>query len=160
MSTDKAVPSRAAGAGARAVTRVGRPVLVYDGDCGMCTRLAGFAVSRLRPRPPRRTFAVAAWQHLDLASFGLTAQQCDQAVQWVDERGDTVAAQDAVARALLASRPWWRPVGALLLVPGLHALAGWGYRWVARNRHRFPGGTPACSMPAHQRPGSPPPAGH
>ena len=26
------------------------------------------------------------------------------------------------------------------------------YRWVAANRHRLPGGTPACSMPASERP--------
>ena len=48
---------------------------------------------------------------------------------------------------MLASRLWARPLGAALLLPGVNALAGVVYRWVARNRHRFPGGTPACAMP-------------
>ena len=58
------------------------------------------------------------------------------------------SAQDAVARVLLAGRPWLRPVGAAMLAPGVNAVAGMAYRWVALNRHRLPGGTPACSLPA------------
>ena len=57
------------------------------------------------------------------------------------------AAQDAVARLLLAGAPWWKPFGAVLLLPGVNALAGLGYRWVARNRYRLPGSTEACAMP-------------
>ena len=40
-----------------------------------------------------------------------------------------------------------RPLGAALLLPGVNALAGVVYRWVARNRHRFPGGTDAAAAP-------------
>lgn len=126
-----------------------KPVLVYDGDCGVCTRLAAFVVRRLRP-----TYRVTAYQDADLPALGLTAQQCDAALQYVDAGGRTFAAQDAVARLLLASAPWWRPLGAALLLPGVNQLAGLVYGWVARNRSRLPGGTPACSLPASQRPGA------
>ena len=37
-----------------------RPVLVLDGDCGTCTRLAGFVPAL------RADVDVAAWQRLDL----------------------------------------------------------------------------------------------
>jgi predicted DCC family thiol-disulfide oxidoreductase YuxK len=32
-------------------------------------------------------------------------------------------------------------------LPGIRSLAGVIYRWVARNRSRLPGGTPACAVP-------------
>ncbi|WP_404383855.1 DUF393 domain-containing protein [Knoellia locipacati] len=127
-----------------------RPVLVYDGDCGICTKLSRLVTTRLRARPT--DFAVTAYQDADLATLGLTEEQCDAALQWVGADGRISSAEDAVARALLSSRMPLRPLGALLRVPGMHSLAGVVYRWVARNRHRLPGGTPACSMPAAQRP--------
>ena len=125
------------------------PVLIYDGDCGICTRSAAL-VTRLRRRDG--DFAVAAWQDLELDAYGLTWQECDRAAQWVAADGTVSAGETAIARTLLASRLWLRPLGALMLLPGLSALSGVAYRWVAANRHRLPGGTPACSRPADQRP--------
>jgi predicted DCC family thiol-disulfide oxidoreductase YuxK len=122
------------------------PVLLFDGDCGLCSSLARFATARLRPAGHgAESYAVLPYQDYDLASVGLAEAQCTEALQWVDERGHSRSAQDAVARLLLASRWWARPAGALLLAPGVHAVAGAAYRWVSRNRHRLPGGTPACA---------------
>lgn len=126
------------------------PVLIYDGDCGICTRLSRVTTSIVRARPD--DFAVSAYQDADLPALGLTVDECDGALQWVASDGRISSAQNAVARVLLAGHMWWRPVGAALLLPGVNTLAGVGYRWVARNRHRLPGGTPACSLPAAQRP--------
>ena len=95
---------------------------------------------------------MAAWQHLDLGQYGLSAQECDESVKWVAANGAVSSAQDAVARTLMASRWPLRPVGLVILLPGVNAVAGVVYRWVANNRHRLPGGTPACSLPAAQRP--------
>lgn len=121
------------------------PVLVYDGDCGMCTRAASLVSRRLRPSAD--TYDVEPSQALDLETLGLTAHQCEEALQWVGADGEVSSAQDAVARMLLASRPVLRPAGAALLLPGVNPLAGVVYRWVARNRHLFPGGTAACQLP-------------
>lgn len=123
------------------------PVLVYDGDCGFCTRSA--LVARRFVMPTGGT--VVASYDLDLDAFGLTMDECLEALQFVDSRGRVHAAQDAVAHLLLAGAPWWRPLGAVLLVPGLNAVAGVLYRAVARNRYRLPGGTAACAMPAQLR---------
>ena len=139
-----------------------RAILLYDGDCGVCTRLARFVAHRLRPgvRPGdqagRPAYDISAYQDADLPPLGVTPAQCDAALQWVDGSGRVSAAQDAVARLLLASTPWARPIGAMLLVPGINALAGAVYRTVAANRSRLPGGTPACQLPAAQRPGAEP----
>lgn len=125
-------------------------ILIYDGDCGVCTRLSRVVTTTVRRR--QADFAVSAYQDADLPALGLTPEECDEALRWVDSRGRVSSAQDAVARVLLAGRLPFKPLGALILVPGINALAGVVYRWVALNRHRLPGGTPACSLPAAQRP--------
>jgi predicted DCC family thiol-disulfide oxidoreductase YuxK len=128
----------------RVTPRSGAPVLIFDGDCGICTRLAEFA---RRAVLPLSAGTVVPFQYIDLSPYGLTASACTEALQFVSAGGRVYAAQDAVARLLLASRVWWKPFGAIILVPGIHGLAGVVYRWVARNRQRLPGGTPACAMP-------------
>jgi predicted DCC family thiol-disulfide oxidoreductase YuxK len=127
-----------------------RPVVIFDGDCAICTTLAGVIERRLRPPA-----AVQPWQRLDLAAYGLTDLQCLEALQYVDADGTVYAAERAVARLLKASRPWARPAGYVLDLPLVRPVAGVVYRWVARNRSRLPGGTPACAVPAAGAPRSP-----
>lgn len=132
---------------------------VYDGDCAFCSACARF-VQRYVPGPAE----VIAWQHADLDRLGLTAEQCAQAVQWVGPDRQAAAGPAGIARLLRtargpAGRLVWRPAGAVLATrPGL-AMAWPVYRWVARNRHRMPGGTAACALPragqaAEVQPGS------
>jgi predicted DCC family thiol-disulfide oxidoreductase YuxK len=82
----------------------------------------------------------------DLAALGLTEAGCIAAVQYVARDHRVYAAQDAVAALLLGAGSGWWFLGALLRLPGIHWLAGAAYRWMAHNRHRLPGGTPACSL--------------
>jgi predicted DCC family thiol-disulfide oxidoreductase YuxK len=117
------------------------PTFVYDGDCAFCTACARFAQRRV-PTPAR----VTPWQFADLAALGLTVEQCEWAVQWVDGRSPAVAGPEAIARLLRSSRPYWRLAGRVLDLPPVRALAWPVYRWVARNRHRMPGGTAACRV--------------
>lgn len=119
-----------------------RPVVIFDGDCGICTTLAGVVETRLRPPA-----AVEAWQRLDLAAYGLTPEQCSEALQYVEADGTVYAAELAVAQLLKRSRVWARPAGYVIAAPGVRSLAGVVYRWVAANRSRLPGGTPACAVP-------------
>ena len=116
---------------------------VFDGDCTFCTACAGF-IERHIPAPGAR---VVAWQFADLDRLGLTAAECDEAVQWVGTDGGRAAGPDAVARLLGKSRLGWRALGALLRLAPVRAVAWPVYRWVARNRHRLPGGTAACAVP-------------
>ncbi len=126
------------------------PTLVYDGDCGICTRLSGVVVRWVRRGPD--DFDVVPFQYADLPSLGLTEAQCADALQWVGADGRTAEGPNAVAGVLRAGRLPWRPVGRALTLPGVPRLAWPVYRWVAAHRHRLPGGTPACSMPAERRP--------
>jgi predicted DCC family thiol-disulfide oxidoreductase YuxK len=120
---------------------------VYDGDCAFCSSCARF-IERHIHTPAR----IEAWQRLDLASLGLTADRCAESVQWVDVDGEVTTGPVAIARLLrqaggASGRLLWRPAGAVLDAGPVAAVAWPVYRWVARNRHRLPGGTAACALP-------------
>ena len=126
------------------------PTFLYDGDCAFCSSCARFLQRRV-PTPA----AIEAWQLSDLARLGVTAEQCDAAVQWI--AGTEVGAGPvAIAALLRSSTRAWRWVGSVLGTRPALAVAWPAYRWVARNRHRMPGGTAACALPAAERaPGQP-----
>ncbi len=116
-----------------------RPVLLYDGDCAFCTTCAGIAERRIGPDAE-----IVPWQFADLAELGVSAEQATDAVQWVARDGGVSAGHEAVAAMLRSAGPFSRLAGRILLAPGISQLAALVYRQVADNRHRLPGGTPAC----------------
>lgn len=123
--------------------------LVFDGDCGFCTRCVG-----LVPKSARRTTKVVPYQRADLAGLGLTAAECADAVQWVGDDGSRARGHEAVGRLLQHAGGVWRLVGSVLLVPPVSWLAALVYRLVAANRMRLPGGTPACALPPSHEDGA------
>jgi predicted DCC family thiol-disulfide oxidoreductase YuxK len=120
--------------------------MVFDGDCAFCSSSVR-AMERFIKRRPR----IVAWQFTDVAELGLTSAQCEEALQWVHEDGRIESAHMAVSRALMFGGKGWWLLGAVIRIPGISWLSGVVYRWIARNRHRMPGGTPACSLPQAQR---------
>jgi predicted DCC family thiol-disulfide oxidoreductase YuxK len=121
-------------------------LLIFDGDCGFCTTSARFAT---RWVDRRRRYAVAPWQDLDLAQWGLTEADCIAAAQFVRPDGTVASGHRAIAEGLRRAAPGWRPLGLLITVPGIDRVAGRIYAWVADHRYALPGGTPACApMPA------------
>lgn len=114
-------------------------MLVFDGDCAFCTSCARL-LERIGPQAE-----IVAWQLADLNELGITAEQAAEAVRWVDLDGTVRTGHEAIAAALsTAGRPW-RIAGRTLQLPMVSPLAAAAYRLIARNRHRLPGGTPACS---------------
>ncbi len=124
-----------------------QPVFVYDGDCSFCTTCAQFIERRI-PTGAR----VVAWQLTDLDALGVTQAEAEAAVVWVAAGQPTAAGPEAIARLLVDAGSYWRVLGRVL---GLRPVlwAAWPvYRLIARNRHRLPGGTAACSLPQAERP--------
>ena len=120
---------------------VSLPLLVFDGDCAFCSSTVRFGQRWIGRMP-----AVTPYQTTDLEQFGLTAEQCEQAVRYVARDRQVYAGEDAVSMLLRgAGRGWW-VLGSVMRLPGIHWLSGVAYRWVAKNRHRLPGGTPACDV--------------
>ena len=124
-------------------------VFLYDGDCAFCSKCADF-IDRRVDTPA----SVQPWQWSDLEKLGVSVEQCDAAVQWVSPHGPTVAGPDAIARLLRSASGaagLWKALGVTLSLPPVRWMAWPVYRWVARNRHRMPGGTAACSLSQAQR---------
>jgi predicted DCC family thiol-disulfide oxidoreductase YuxK len=117
------------------------PMLVYDGDCALCTRVVGIALGRMKV-----ACRAVAWQQADLAALGLTEAEVTEKVWWVEPGGTKVSGHRAVAAALRHGSPAVRPLGRLLDAEPLSLVASAGYDLVARNRHRLPGGTAACRV--------------
>ena len=118
------------------------PTLVFDGDCAFCTTAVGVA-RRVLPAG----VTVVAWQFADLDALGTTADRARQEVLWVDADGTVSGGAAAVARLLRAAGLPLSVLGVLISLPPLRWLAPPVYRLVAANRHRLPGGTPACRVP-------------
>lgn len=116
-----------------------RPVLLYDGDCAFCTSCAQLVEKRIGPDAE-----IVAWQFADLAELGVSEGEAADAVQWISSDGAVRSGHEAVAAMLSGSGPIWRIVSRVLLLPGISWAAARVYRLVADNRHRLPGGTPAC----------------
>jgi predicted DCC family thiol-disulfide oxidoreductase YuxK len=117
------------------------PVLLFDGDCSFCTSCANWARRHIR-----HLDNTVPYQFADLPPLGVTAEQCEQALQWVGADHTVLSAHLAVAQTLIDAGKGWAVIGRTMRLPGLRQLSGAVYRWVARNRSRLPGGTPACSI--------------
>ena len=115
-------------------------VLIYDGDCRFCTSSAQWLARRLPDN-----VEVVPWQRLsDLAGLGLTVDAVQREAWWIDGEGHAHGGHLAVRRSLIAAGGAWRLIGWLFVVPPTSLAARIGYRVVARNRHRLPGGEQSC----------------
>lgn len=114
--------------------------LIYDADCGFCTRSAEWLAKGC-------TVNIKPWQQIrDLEALGLTEEMVEQAAFWADGGNVTASAESAIARALIAKGSAWQVVGRFILLPGVRRLAAVVYRVIATNRHAMPGGTDACKL--------------
>ena len=121
-----------------------QPLLIFDGDCGFCTRTARWISDRWTG--PARA---EAWQRLGpdgLARIGLTERDVRSAAYWVDTDGRIFRGHAAVAQALCEGTARDRVLGGLLRTPPVSWLGRPGYWLVARFRYRLPGATGSCRV--------------
>lgn len=120
-----------------------RPLIVFDGYCGLCSRMVQFVLRHdrrgvFRFVPAQSLLGIALYRH-----FGLDAVNYDTFILLRD--GNAYFASDAaieIARGL----GWpWAIAGAFAGLP--RSLRDWVYRSVAENRMRFFGRTQACYLP-------------
>lgn len=118
-------------------------LLIFDGDCAFCGRCASWVDRRAGERA-----VVRPNDRLDVRALGLTPDQTTTEVWWVAIDGTAHAGYRAVALAAWSTGGLGILAGRFLLVPGIGLLAGPVYGWIARNRHRMPGGSDACRAEA------------
>jgi predicted DCC family thiol-disulfide oxidoreductase YuxK len=118
--------------------------MIFDGDCGFCSACVRWGYRNLREMPESLPF-----QLVDLAKFDLTLEQVSAAVWLIDASGRQHRGHLAVA-GLLAMQPslGWRALAKAMRTPGISAIFAVGYALVVRFRHRLPGATEACALPA------------
>ena len=130
-------------------TAIGRPVLLYDGVCGLCQHTVRWM---LRHDPEGRLlFAPQQWPIAGevFARHGLDMQQVNSAVlvsNFGTAEESMVVRSDAILGCLrILGGPWALLARLGRLVPrGLRDAA---YRWLARNRIRWFGAVELCALP-------------
>lgn len=108
-----------------------RRIVVYDDDCGMCTRAMRFVAAcdwlgRLEAMP----YPLAAARFPEVA-----AHELDEGMQVRMPDGTVHVALDAVRVTMLNTPPGWL-VGWLLWLPGIRQLGDRAYAAIAARRTR------------------------
>jgi len=129
----------------------GHVIVLYDGVCGLCSRIVSF----LLPRDRRRRIHFAALQGAVAAELlrrhGEPPVDGDpQSIILVTSPGtpgERLFHRSGAALRLAGVLPGaWPALGALLAVPAL--LRDWVYDRVANNRYRIFGRLEACTLPS------------
>ncbi len=114
----------------------GKNYLLFDGDCGICTRSVEFA--RRIDRAGRFVIApYRSFSEADLAVYGISYDDCDRALQVITRKGRVYRGAFGVNYFLWRILPWSILVLLIYAVPILLIFELIGYRLVANNRHRI-----------------------
>ena len=124
------------------------PILLFDGDCAFCSSCAR-ALVRWVPGPA----VIEPWQQIELSPLGVTIDEVDAAIVMVGVDLQHTAGPEAAADLFRSSTATpWRVAGRILGLRPVLVVVWPLYRWIARNRHRMPGGTAQCALPQAERP--------
>ncbi|MEM9186221.1 MAG: DCC1-like thiol-disulfide oxidoreductase family protein [Planctomycetota bacterium] len=120
----------------------GRPVIYFDGECGLCSRFVRWFARRDRAR----VFDFAPLQGVTAARRGVKS---DGPIEtWSLVMTDAEGVHEGSTGVLLAAARlggFYSLARVLLLVPC--AVREVVYRWVARHRRRWFGGAEVCDLP-------------
>ena len=100
-------------------------VVIYDGQCQFCQASIDWIEQKL-------VVDAKAFQEADLASYGLTLDQCSKSVHVV---ADGTIFFGAAAIAFLMKKRGNRLLSLLITTSGI--LGRWGYQWVSNHRNSF-----------------------
>lgn len=132
-------------------------VVLYDGDCGLCTAAARWVTRAARPGQPVHTRASqdpgVALDYPDLGP-AVTARTVVVIPGGGPEQGQRLTGARAVA-AVLDELQRYRLAARLMTWPPTAPVAELGYRLVARHRHRLGpllGLGHACELPVETAP--------
>ena len=116
--------------------------LVFDGDCGACTR----SVRVIKTFDRERRIATVPYQMPGVpASAGLTVEACKAAAWAVTPEGLCYRGAGAVNLALGVALGTKLPY-AFYRLPPIKRAQDRAYDWIAANRHRLPGDVTHCSQ--------------
>lgn len=125
------------------------PVVLYDGDCGICQRVA----DGLSRRHGTGVAVWRAWQGEPSLPAGLTEERLANEIVMVAPGGALVGGHRVFAH-VLGRTPGWRALGILIALPGPSLLARLVYRVFAARRRwvSLRLGLSACRLPRRIEP--------
>lgn len=120
-------------------------VLIYDGDCHFCQLSLDFGIRHLAIFPK-----YVAFQKVNPSNFLLSESDVRSQIWLVPENSNDfkpLGGHLAAAEILIMQKNvLLKLAGWLMKTPPTSYLAKVGYRWIAKNRHRLPGGTKQCKI--------------
>ncbi|HTT65221.1 MAG TPA: DUF393 domain-containing protein [Bryobacteraceae bacterium] len=134
------------------VARPARGWVLYDADCGFCTRWAWRLMYFAGPRGFHLAPLQAPWVR---PALNLSCNELLEELRVLTADGGVYGGADAIVY-LAEQIPWARPLAWAARLPGMKFLLRAAYRWIARHRHTLSStcaaGTassgPAASPPA------------
>jgi predicted DCC family thiol-disulfide oxidoreductase YuxK len=127
------------------------PLVLFDGDCGVCARVA----ERLATRHGPGVADWRPWQGEPTLPPGLSPERLEREIVMVRPDG-TALGGHRVFRAILSRTPGWRALGLAMWIPGVGLAAALVYRAVASRRRWVSRrlGLTACSLRRSIKPSS------
>jgi len=133
------------------------PIVLYDGECGLCNRLVHFVLKKdrdgifrfasLQSGLAERVLSRHQMSPSDLDTFYVVTDFDASGPQGVPHNEGLLARSDAVIFIVRELGGTWRVAGGLFgFLP--RTVRDWVYRWVARRRYRFFGRYKACPLPS------------
>jgi predicted DCC family thiol-disulfide oxidoreductase YuxK len=106
-------------------------VVLYDGQCGFCSRWVKHWAATLE----RRGFEIASLEEPWVAKrLTMTHEELVADIRLLTPDSELISGADVYLYVM--RRIWWAwPVYAIFSLPGFNQLIHLGYRWVARNRY-------------------------
>lgn len=115
--------------------------VLYDADCGFCTRWAWRLGRIVGPRGFHLAPLQAPWVR---PALKLSSGELLEELRVLTAEGAVYGGADALI-FLAKQIPWARPLARAARLPGMMPLLRAAYRWVARHRHTF---SRACAVGA------------
>jgi predicted DCC family thiol-disulfide oxidoreductase YuxK len=123
-------------------------ILLFDGDCGICSAAAGFGKKIAR----NGRYVIEPYQMFSeeqLGRFGIDHEACSRKIHTITRDGRVYAGAFSVNHFLWRHFPWTIIPLTIYLLPILIPLEIGAYALVARNRRTISGwlGLNACAIP-------------
>ncbi|MFN2479252.1 MAG: thiol-disulfide oxidoreductase DCC family protein [Pseudonocardiaceae bacterium] len=118
-------------------------MLLFDGDCAMCSQLVRWIIEHESDHDLRFASLQSDTALLALGRCGVS--DIDFETMYLIEDGRLYTRSDAVACSARHLRWPWRALAAMTLIP--RAARDAVYRFVARNRYRWFGTRTECAIP-------------
>ncbi|NNN01736.1 MAG: DUF393 domain-containing protein [Acidimicrobiaceae bacterium] len=123
---------------------IDRPVLIFDGDCGLCTSAAHWVCTKSVPSLAPVLVASQSLDAQQLAALSLSRSDVERAAWWI-EGGYAYDGHRALAKALTSCEGPWRVAGELVGRRPLRWLAAAVYPVVVRYRYVLSRGPVRCT---------------